>query len=74
MKLFALFGFLTILMGTVFHTHVIFVTGKSIEDVGDALSFLTVAIEAMVKMIAFYFMRETYRTMVDSILDILRKR
>jgi hypothetical protein len=74
MKLFALFGFLTILMGTVFHTHALFVTSQSIEDIGEALSMLTVTIEAMVKMFAFYFMRETYKSMIDLILDILRKR
>jgi hypothetical protein len=74
MKLFALFGFLTVLMGAIFHTHVIFVTGKSIEEIGDAVSHLTVTIDGMVKILAFYFMRETYKAMVDSTLDILRKR
>jgi hypothetical protein len=73
MKLFALFGFLTLLIGAVFHTHVLFVTSKSIEDVGDALSFLTCTIEAMVKMLAFYYMRETYKSLLDSILEILRE-
>jgi predicted membrane protein len=33
MKLFALFGFLTVLMGAAFSMHVIFVTSKSIEDI-----------------------------------------
>jgi hypothetical protein len=73
MKLFALFGFLTILMVASFSIHVIFVTSKSIEDVGDALSILTIAVEAMVKMLYFYFMRETYKSMVDSILEISKK-
>ncbi len=74
MKLFALFGFLTVSMGAIFHTHVIFVTSKSIEDIGEAVSNLTISIEGMAKILAFYFMRETYKAMVDSILDILRKR
>jgi hypothetical protein len=74
MKVFALFGFLTLVMGSIFHTHVLLVTGKSIEDIGDTLSFLSCTIEAMVKMIGFYFMRETYKSLLDSILDILRER
>jgi hypothetical protein len=71
MKLFALFGFLTVFMSAVFLTHVIFVTGKSIEDISDALSMLSVISDAMVKMLAFYFMRETYKSLLDSILDNL---
>jgi hypothetical protein len=73
MKLLALFSFLTILMAAVFHTHVIFVSGKSIKDIGDALSFVILTIEVMFKMISFFSMRETYKSMLDSILDILRK-
>ncbi len=71
MKLFALFGFLALLMRSVFNVHVIFVTGKSIEDIGDALSFLTAVIETMAKMLTFYLMRKTYKTLLDSILENL---
>jgi hypothetical protein len=74
MKLFALFGFLTVLMGVAFSMHVIFVTSKSIEEIGDAISILTIAIEAMAKMLSFYLMRKTYKCLLDSILEILRKR
>jgi hypothetical protein len=71
MKLFALFGFLDLFMCALFYLHVIFVTGKSIEDIGDALSFLTIVIETLIKMLAFYFMRETYKSLLDSILENL---
>jgi hypothetical protein len=71
MKIFALFGFLALLMRSVFNVHVIFVTGKSIEDIGDALSFLTAVIEAMAKMLTFYLMRKTYKSLLDSILENL---
>jgi hypothetical protein len=73
MKLFALFGFLTVLIGAAFSIHVIFVTSKSIEEIGEALSNLTIAIEGMVKILSFYLMRETYKSLLDSILEILRK-
>jgi hypothetical protein len=71
MKLFALFGFLTIVIGSVFLTHVIFVTGKSIEDITEALSMLSVICDAMAKMLAFYFMSQTYKSLLDSIADNL---
>ncbi len=71
MKLFVLLEFLNLLMSALFRMHVIFVTGKSIEDIGDALSFLTAVIEAMAKMTTFYLMRKTYKSMVDSILENL---
>jgi hypothetical protein len=74
MKLFALFDFLIILISAIFHTHVIFVSSKSIEEIGEAVSHLTVTIDAMVKILAFYSMRETFKSLLDSILDILRKR
>jgi hypothetical protein len=73
MKLFALFGFLTVLMGAAFSIHVILVTSKSIEDIGEALSNLTISIEGSAKMLSFYFMRKTYKSLLDSILEILRK-
>ncbi len=74
MKLFALFGFLTMLMDMAIHMHTIFVSSKSIEDIGTAVSSLTITIEGLVTMLSFYFMRETYKSMIDSILDILKKR
>ncbi len=58
-------------MRPVFNVHVIFVTGKSIEDVADALSSLTAVIEAMAKMTTFYLMRKTYKSLLDSILENL---
>ncbi len=74
MKLFALFGFLAILMDVKILMHTIFVSSKSIEDIGVAVSSFTVAVEGLAKVLSFYFMRETYKSIVDSILDILRKR
>jgi hypothetical protein len=59
MKLFVLFEFFLLLMRSVFNVHVIFVTGKSIEDMGDSLSVLAAVIEAMAKMSTFYLMRKT---------------
>ncbi len=74
MKLFALFGFLTMLMDMAILMHTIFVTSKSIEDIGTAVSSLTITIEGLVTVLSFYFMRETYKSMIDSIFDILKKR
>lgn len=74
MKVLALFGFLTIVMGAVFHLHVVFLTSESIEDLADALSSAGAAIESIVKMATFYFMRKTYKILFNSILRISKRR
>lgn len=73
MKIFGLFGYLSIVIAFVLHIHAAFIGSDNIEDLADALSSAGATLDSIVKMATFYLLNETYKTLLDSILKILER-